>query len=144
MLSPRGHPCSSHPTYDAQTAYSHKSQTIAIFWVNALWRALILYNISHFQFACHEFSVVSTDETDAYHNLVIFGQKLRVERTGNVKLLSYLPGGLFDLKVKQVEIVLKTKHGSLNPPIHKLHSNHRPFISSDTILAASKCSAPPI
>ena len=50
-------------------------------------------------------------KNDAYHNFIIFSQKLRVERTGNVKLLGNLPGGFFDLKVKQLEIVLNTKHG---------------------------------
>ena len=72
-------------------------QTIAISLSNALRWALILYNISNFLVTCREFI-----ENDTYHNLVIFGQKLRVERTGNVKLFSYLPGGLFDLKEKQI------------------------------------------
>ena len=105
-LSPLYHPYSSRLMCEAHTTYNHKSQTIS--WSNALRRALILYNISDFLFTCQEFSVVSAVKNSAYHNLVIFSQKLRVERTGNVKLLSYLPGGLFDLKDKQVEIVVKT------------------------------------
>ena len=77
-------------------------QTIAISLSNALRWALILYNITNFLDTCRQFSVASAVENDTYHNLVIFGQKLRVERTGNVKLFSYLPGGLFDLKEKQI------------------------------------------
>ena len=111
---------SSHLTYDAHTVYSHMSKTIGISWGNALRRALILYKVSNFLFTCQEFSVVSAVENNTYHNFVILGQKLRVERTRNVKLLGYLPGGLFDLKVKQLEIVLETTQGTPNHPIHKL------------------------
>ena len=119
-LSPLHHPYSSHLTYDAHTAYSQISKTIGISWGNALRRALILYKVSNFLFTCREFSVVSAIENNTYHNFVILGQKLRVERTRNVKLFGYLPGGLFDLKVKQLEIVLEIKHSSPNHPIHKL------------------------
>ena len=88
-------------------------------------------------------------KNSAYHNLVVFSQKLRVERTGNVKLLSYLPGGLFDLKDEQIKIVLKTKHGTLNPPIHKQFGTPPPqkqnktkqnltLTASDSILAAKR------
>ena len=43
---------------------------------------------------------------------------------------------------ERVEIVLKTKHGKLDPPIHKQFGNPCPpqktLISSDTILAAKR------
>ena len=95
--------------YDAQTGYSHTSTTITR--GNSLRRAFVLYNITPSLVTCQEVSVVSAVKNDAYHNFVIFGQKLCVERTGNVKLLSNLPGGFFDLKVKQLEMVLNTNHG---------------------------------
>ena len=98
---------------------------------NALRWALVLYNISNFLDTCRQFSVASAVENDTYHNLVIFGQKLRVERTGNVKLFSYLPGGLFDLKEKQKLglKILRFTNCAVTP---------RPFTSSDTILATSR------
>ena len=138
-LTPLRRLCSSHLTNDAQLTHlkAKYRKRLRFAGVTLSGEAFILYNMSHFLFTCREFSVVRTDEDNAYHNLVIFGQKLRVERTRNVELFSYLPGGLFDLKVKQLEIVLKTKYGMLNPPIHKLYGNPLPIpISCDTIIAA--------